>query len=262
MIGQEKIVNELFSYQLKNLPKTIMLLGESGCGKHTLAEELANHFSLPLIDITENISPELLNEIKIRSIPSFYLISVNDLTEKNQNSILKFIEEPGDNTFVILLSNSVYGLLDTVVNRCAIYEFQKYTAEELNQIIGEKVSEEVLNVCATPGQLKVTLKNYDDLNSLCNTMVTKMDKANFSNALSIVSKINLKDEYDKFDLNVFLRVLMLKFYESYKAKPENKTFIMYNIVNEESKKLIDGRLNKEVFMYHLITRLWRTAKEI
>ena len=55
MVGQERILNILSNYNLDDLPHSILLLGEKGSGKHTIADFLSSNFHLDIIDMTENI---------------------------------------------------------------------------------------------------------------------------------------------------------------------------------------------------------------
>lgn len=259
MIGQEKLKKELFSQSLQYSHKTVLLLGEYGCGKHTLAKEYAEHLNIPLVDITEDISLELLETIQFSSLLSLYLIDLDKLTEQSQNVILKFIEEPADTAYIILLSSNENRVIPTVLNRCYKCKFEDYTREELVQITGIELSDEILDVCTTPGQIRLVSGYYTKLKDLCLTIVNKLSKAAFSNALSIADKINYKDEYDKFDLEVFLKVLKRELFISY-LQGNNSALKLYNIIGVETQKLIDFRLNKEIFMQHLITLLWKESK--
>jgi hypothetical protein len=150
-------------------------------------------------------------------------------------------------------------VIPTVLNRCYKCKFASYTKEELVNIVGSDVSDAVLSVCTTPGQIRILQNQYDSLLQLCKTIVTKLSKAAFSNALSIADKINYKDEYDKFDLDIFLKVLKQELYSAY-LSGDNKALKLYNIVCMESQKLIDFRLNREIFMQHLITIMWKEVR--
>ena len=262
MIGQEELRQKLFTQSLIYFPKTILLLGDFGCGKHTLVKELVQHLSVDLYDITDNISIEYLEQIKLRSIPSFYLVDLDKINERAQNVLLKFIEEPSDSAYVILLSSNKNYVIDTILNRCVIYTFNPYSKEELSAITGCSVSDELLNVCTTPGQVKISINNFDKLKQLCITIVNKLDKANLSNALSIANKINYKDEYDKFDLMVFLKVLMNELLVAFATSNNDKAYILYNIVSEQSQRLLDIRLNREIFVQHLITKMWKAVRGV
>ena len=259
MIGQEALKKELFSQESLYSRKTILFLGEYGCGKHTLAKEYADYLKLPLVDITEDISFELLETIQFSSLLSLYLIDLDKLTEQEQNMVLKFIEEPADTSYIILLSSNENRVIPTVLNRCYNYKFADYTKEELVKIVGLDISDEILSICTTPGQIRLLQNQYKDIVNLCQTMVTKLSKSIFSNALSIVDKINYKDEYNKFDLDIFLKVLKRELYNAY-LSGDIKALKLYNIVCIESQKLIDFRLNREIFVQHLITLLWKESR--
>lgn len=260
MIGQESLRNELFSQPLQYSHKTILLLGESGCGKHTLAKEYAEHFNLPMVDITKDISFELLETIQMRSILTVYLIDLDCLTEQMQNMVLKFIEEPADAAYVILLSSNENQVLPTVLNRCYKCKFEPYTKDELVKIVGPDIDVNVLSICSTPGQIRLLRNQYDSMCSLCKALISRLANSSLSNALSVVNKINYKDDYDKFDLNIFLKVFMQELYKSYVDERNVEALKLYNIVCTETQKLIDFRLNKEIFMQHLMVVLWKKAK--
>ena len=137
MVGQDKLVAKLKSYSLTTLPHTIMLLGDSGCGKHTLVKELAEYLGLDVIDISNTISLDAILEINSRPIPTIYTIDCSLITERHQNIILKFLEEPSQYAYIFLLCTSKSMLLPTIINRCMIYEFEPYTRDVLSQFLTE-----------------------------------------------------------------------------------------------------------------------------
>ena len=263
MIGQDNLVSKLKSYSITTLPHSILLLGEQGCGKHTLTKELANYFGIDLVDISNDITLDTLIEISDKPIPTMYLIDCSVLTDKHQNILLKCLEEPSMYAYFVLLSVNKAMLLQTIANRCVSFEFEPYTKEVLAQFVQDDAS--VLSVCTTPGQV-LSLHSGDlaNLDVLCDTIVTKIGSANYPNTLSIVKKINLKDEYDKYDINVFFNTLLHKIYTKICNKQDNivsnKLFEMYNLVLDYKKRLRDARLNKELFLENFLTTLWEFAR--
>lgn len=262
MVGQEVIKSRLFSQSLVNTHNSMLFLGEKGCGKHTLANELATHYGLPIFDITNNISYESIEQIYMNPTQCFYLINMDDVLERQQNVLLKFIEEPLPTSYVILISSSKTNLLETIVNRCTTYEFVPYTQEELKSFIVEGDVDDVLSLCTTPGQIKLLdVQSLNGLHTLCETILDKLGKAKYPNALSIAKKINYKDEYDKFDFSLFLNCLKKHLVEGY-LKTNSKLFYdMYNIVVKECGLLNISNINKEYFVEHLITCLWERSKD-
>lgn len=261
MKGQERLKNKLFSYTLSDLPHSILLLGEEGCGKHTLVRELATNLNISLVDISSSISLDTIEDILVNPIPTMYLIDTSLLTERHQNIILKFLEEPNAYTYIVLIATNKSYLLETVVNRCVVFEFDKYTREQLKYFVKDTQDvDKILDVCDTPGKVLSLNNNLDELNKLCNTIVEKISTANFSNTLSIVNKINTKDEYDKFDFNVFFNVLLLSCYKHFESTNDNKYFDMYKFISNYRKRTRDSRLNKELFLENFLTNLWEFAR--
>ena len=99
MIGQESLLNKLKSYPIFEFPHSILLVGEEGCGKHTIAEEISKYFDFEFLDITNSINLDTIVEINQRLVSTMYLINMNKLTDREQNIILKF------GNFLILLKN-------------------------------------------------------------------------------------------------------------------------------------------------------------
>jgi ATP-dependent protease HslVU (ClpYQ) ATPase subunit len=64
------------------LPKTLMFIGPTGCGKHTIARYVAEQFKLDFVEIEESIPEEepipeeenkieVKSELQIQSVPQF-----------------------------------------------------------------------------------------------------------------------------------------------------------------------------------------------
>ena len=126
IIGQEKLLKKIQSISLDNFPRTLMLEGPKGSGKHIIADIIRQKLNLPLYNITKNISLDTITEICLKVEPSIYLIEGNILTEKTENVILKFLEEPLKNSFIILLVDDKASLLETVINRCQVWKMDLF----------------------------------------------------------------------------------------------------------------------------------------
>ena len=107
MIGQDRLLKELKSFDLYSLPHSMMFIGEDGCGKHVLANEISSYYGLSLYDISENIDFETISGIYEKTLEGIYLIDLSNATEREQNVILKFLEEPLDNSYIIILCLSL-----------------------------------------------------------------------------------------------------------------------------------------------------------
>ena len=257
MIGQDKLLNRLKSYSLFEFPHSILLIGEEGCGKHTVVDEISKYFDFELMDITDMISLDTIIEINQRLVPTVYLINMNSLTDREQNIILKFLEEPSPYAYIMLISEGTHNLLGTIVNRCILFEFEPYTKEQLSTFYKGEHLDSVLKICSTPGQvLSINGNKLEDMLKGCND-IKNILKVSYYESRLITNSINLNNEYDKYDLKVFLRALLNSLYSSYLETRDDTDYKLYLLVDSEVRKLRDSRLNREKFLLSLITKMWR-----
>ena len=266
MVGQNDIVSWIYNHTIDNLPKIIMFLGEKGSGKHELVNLISEHLKLDNVDISESINSDTINEIYSNPIPKIYLINLDNLNEKQQNTILKFIEEPIDSSFVILLSSNSNLILETIENRCYKIKLKSYSTTELSQFIkDEKYKDFLLNTCTTPGQI-ISLQesncNLNDLYNLCNKVVNDIDKATLSNALSILNNLNITNIYDKFDLKTFMKTIEYIIMKNIDNLNFNLLFLTYNITEKYLNRLNDTRLNITSLMTNYIIELWEERQKL
>lgn len=266
MVGQKKLLEKINSYNIDNFPRSVLLLGEQGCGKHTLLTHISTDIlKLSCIDITKEISAEYIDKIYLDPNPRIYSIDLSQITEKEQNVLLKFVEEPLMNSFVILLAESRVNVLNTILNRCVIFEFEQYTKDELRQFLGSLDNQElVLDIVRTPGKLVDgdfgIGYNIGKIYDTCVAIATRLNSASYANTLTIVGKINYKEDYSKYDINLFFDTLVYVLFKTYLSNGNDKLYQMYLFTVENRKKLIDKRLNKELFMTNFISNLWRLSR--
>ena len=265
IIGQKKLLQTVNTYNFNNFPRTSLFIGEFGSGRHFiinyLKENILNNINIK--DISDSISDELIDEIYRNPIPMIYLIDLSKMTEKESNIILKFIEEPLNNSFIVLLAESRIGVLNTVLNRCMIFEMDKYSKEELLEFNKEFDSNSfVFEIAGTPGKLINFTKNeFNNICSLCETIVDKLEIASYPNTLSILDKLNFKDEYDKIDIDWFFKILLYYSKNKYFSNLSNlKYYKYYEYINQSYNKLSDKRFNRQVFMTNFLSNLWRISR--
>jgi len=262
--GQEKLTNTFQNMTINDLPHTFMLLGESGCGKHTLSKEIAEQFYLEYEDISTTISTELLMEIETVKVPTLYVLNINEL--KDQNIILKFIEDYKEFVYVCVLCDNKNLLLETIANRCIIYEFERYSKEFLMDnplyVLADDSNKEImLNICTTIGQMQdVVNQDLKGLNDLTFKIIDKTQNANFPNLLSLVSKFNYKDYYDKYDVVAFFKLMIYNLLGL--CKKDANYCSKYMLTQKYFKRLNDTRLNRENLMTQYLIDFWKLSKGI
>lgn len=263
MIGQKNLIEKINQYTIDTFPRSVIIIGEKGMGKHTLVDYIKSQIvQLPLIDMTGNISDEYIDEIYRNPNPAIYMIDLSEMTEKSQNVLLKFVEEPLNNSFIIILAENKNVVLNTIINRCISFEMEAYSRAELATFLtSEEDRELILDVLRSPGKIRSTnINNMRELFELCDKVVNKLAAANYSNMLTIANKINFKDDYSKFDIDIFFDTLSFCLLNSYIKEHDNIYFKMYNFTRDARKKLLDKRLNKELFFENYLTKLWLITK--
>ena len=209
---QKRLYDRVDSLTVDSFPRTLMLLGEFGCGKHTLVKYVGNKFGVDIEDISDNLTLELIDNISTRVVPKIYVINSSNLTVKNENVILKFLEEPLKNSFIVILTERKESVIQTVLNRCQIWEFESYPTEYLESLLNTTDSQNkrlLLEVANTPGKVEVYRDHpLTDMVKLAHKIFHQIRSANFANVLTISRFVAFKNEKDKYDFNLFLDILL------------------------------------------------------
>lgn len=156
LIGNSKI-NASITNALKErrLPHAILIEGDPGTGRHTLAHFIAkaavcggesapcgncrgcsiadsgNHPDITITapeDNKKNIAVSQIRNLKsdafikphMAKARVFIIDSADTMNEQSQNALLKILEEPPGTTFFILIAESKAALLETIISRCVV----------------------------------------------------------------------------------------------------------------------------------------------
>ena len=261
IIGQTKLVNKLLGYSFNSMPKTMLLIGETGAGKHFITKKFVEYLGVELVEITAQTTSDQLIEYMQRPIQAVYTLNLSELPERQQHKYLKFIEEPTTNMRVILMAESEVGILPTILNRCVKYTFEDYTVEQLKQLSWATQVDNpiVYEICKTPGQL-LNLSSVDNLEVMkdtCIRLLNTISNISYAGLLSYNCKLNYKDNFKKFDPDIFLNILIKTAYDLYIRENKEELFSIYCYLINRKQQLINKTLAKESFMLNLLDELWR-----
>lgn len=140
-----------------NLSHAQLISGEDGIGKSILAEILGKlilngDLNREYVDII-NYKPskasfgvddvrEIIDEVNKKPFEGDKKVIIihqgNKLTIQAQNALLKTIEEPPTEVYIIILCESLELILDTIKSRCEIYKLIPLTKDELYKYIAIK----------------------------------------------------------------------------------------------------------------------------
>jgi len=83
----------------------------------------------------------LLSKLKLKSYHQGAIVAIIDdahlLNKSASNAILKTLEEPNPNTYLILISDKPHLLLETIASRCQSISFGQLSEENCNKIIAD-----------------------------------------------------------------------------------------------------------------------------
>ena len=234
--GQEKICNRINSLSLDKFPRSLMLVGAKGAGKHLIVDYIADKFKLTVLDITTTLDQQSIEEIYTRVEPYIYIIKANELSVKQENAILKFVEEPLKNSYIVLLAETDIGLLPTIINRCQIWYLQNYTKELLSTFVTND-NYYVLSIATTPGQV-VELCNvpFNEMIELSDKIIDNIHIASVANTLTLSSKIKFKEEKG-FDLQLFVNILLQRLVERACVSSDSRYTASCLLTSELKKKI-------------------------
>jgi DNA polymerase III delta prime subunit len=140
---------------------------------------------------------EFIRKIQLKPYASKYKIGVileaEKMTSESQNALLKTLEEPPSNTFIILTVNKISYLLPTIVSRCQIMELYSYNENSINQnMVDGILSASLIERFETIEKI-IQMKNKEKRNELIEELLSCL-QLHFRNSLLTSFSDNQKRE--------------------------------------------------------------------
>lgn len=275
-IGFSKIIDGFISRINNNkLSHAHLIIGPDGIGKSIIARR----FALSILEKTKDIEyADIINFRKVKA--SFGVDDVrriieevnkkpfegdkkviiihegSKMTPQAQNALLKTIEEPPKGVYIIILSESLESLLDTIKSRSQIYKLTPLNKEEmkiyLNKINVTDEKEIKLALAyseGVPGRAKEVLYNKEigELRNISLSLLVDLSKGDSLKVLAYESRLNkFKDEKEQFIriLLSFIRDIII----NKEIKNEDRTINIdkYSEISELAKEMSYKRLNNMI----------------
>ena len=222
MIGQA-VLCELIDSQIVqgSFPRCSILVGPKGSGKKLLAKRIAKQLDAIAVQVDGKVDT-VRDVIKLAHTnynkTVFVFTDAEKMSQTAENALLKLLEEPPNNAFIVITAISEYALLDTVKSRCVIMHMDRYTPDELFDYYWSLEGTEFLTdgmpneaevvqaVCETPGEVQQFIKQgVGRVYRYAELVFNNILDVTGANALKIGSQIAFKDEQDKIDLLLFFK---------------------------------------------------------
>ena len=259
MIGQELLSNKICQYTLDTFPRSIILLGDTGSGRHTLCNNIADRLKIEKVIIDSPISYDNIEEFTTRPTPYLYIFNADILSIKQQNVILKFLEEPLNNCYIVIVCRVKQQLLDTILNRCQLWTLSKYEKDTLIRIVPE-ATELQLSVASTPGQLiDLSAIKEEDLyymKDLSSKILSSISKATVSNILSVPDRFYYgPEESGKYSFDIFLKFLLQTSFKNVVEAVNSTCYNTYMLTEELFNKTFIPNINKKQLFENYLMKM-------
>ena len=208
MIGQKCVQQQIKSaIESKSLARFIILVGERGSGRKTLAKEVAKWLNADYAEVDKGVDAirEVIeNSYKIaREI--IYVLDGDNMSPSAKSSLLKVTEEPPNKARFILTVTDISQTLDTLTSRACVYRMDNYTHADIAQFAGVE-DWRFPNFCSNKYEVDLLLKyGINEFHEYIKLVVDNIDKVSSANALKIEDKLAFKDTDDKYDMKIFLQ---------------------------------------------------------
>lgn len=248
MIGNESIVNMFSSWSAnKTTPHFIVMYGEAGCGKRTLAKQLAVVTHRPYIECDSKIDDvRKAIELAYTQTDALLLFNADTMTNAAKQALLKTVEEELRNVILVMIASNDRNIPDTLLNRAYRLDVPWNSEEELEEAYDLYCTHKdprLIQYCDTIGQMiDIDNKNPKKFFDFADLFVHKIGDVSDVNAFK-ASERALKE----FDPVTLMRVVSNMFYEL--CNDENgknfKYIGAYFITHEYLDRLTQNGMNKQ-----------------
>lgn len=261
LIGQDYLTSIFNSFTFNTMPKTSIIIGAVGSGKHTLVSNLADRLNIECVDLTTAIDSLNEQSFYYASVNKIFIINISCLTDKQQNGLLKFVEEPPLHANIILLAETEVEVLSTVLNRCVKYIMQPYTVNTLKTIFTNITDDIIFEICNTPGQLMdVNQKQIIEMYGMCEYIIKNCGTISYVNTIRAATKVNFKEEFNKYDFLQFIYGLRLAAFNLYTKTASQIYFNLYEYINKNITNVNKKAINKEAYLINMLDNIWRLTR--
>lgn len=161
IIGHKNIIDSINNRKSNDsFSHANLIVGNDGIGKSIIAGYMSNQIingtdDVESVDIVKYYPSSnsfgvddvrnIINEVSKKPYEGdkkvLVLYKCDKLTIQAQNALLKTIEEPPKGVYLILLSDSLETILDTIKSRCQIYKLTPLNKEEISIYIEDKYTD-------------------------------------------------------------------------------------------------------------------------
>lgn len=214
MIGQKEVLKQIDNLIEKGFPRFVVITGQKGQGKTELAIEISKRLKILFCNFGIKIDEirEMIEMAYKQTEPIIYLIQNADkMSIGAKNSLLKVIEEPPNNAYFIMELQQIENTLETIKSRCQEIKMENYVEDELLEMI-QKINPNmddldrimIADVAQNYYQLELfNTYGVKDFYNYVKKVIDNIYRVQSANSFKLSEKLDLKDDEDGYDLNLF-----------------------------------------------------------
>ena len=188
-----------------------------------------------------------------------FIDGAENLTISSQNALLKTLEEPPQNTYIIIQSNRFKCLNQTIYSRCQLIHFNNLSQDELyswaEDILQNKNDKSVIPSYMTPKKVSQLIEDglFEDLKILNNHLYTLFNKGIDGTVISDVIDLNI-DFNEKLNYIIDFALSTLKEGNS-NIHPVRLSDFIQELSNFRENLFEINSLNQRYSLHHLLLRI-------
>ena len=252
MIGQRCVQAQIKSaMERKALARFIILVGDTGSGRKTLAKEMSKWLGVECIIVDKGVDAirEVIEQSYKLSEEVVYVLDGDNMSQAAKSALLKVTEEPPNKVRFVLTIRSLNQTLDTLTSRACIFRMDNYTKQDIAAFAGVE-DWRYENFCTNKYEVDLVkgygVKEFTDFVQLA---VDNIDIVSGSNAMKMGSKIAFTPSDDGYDMKIFLQafrtVCMSRVQESDDYRDKAKYLEWINVTTKKIADLSTSTLNKQ-----------------
>jgi DNA polymerase III gamma/tau subunit len=188
-----------------------------------------------------------------------FIDGAENLTISSQNALLKTLEEPPQNTYIIIQSNRFKCLNQTIYSRCQLIHFNNLSQDELyswaEDILQNKNDKSVIPSYMTPKKVSQLIEDgsFEDLKILNNHLYTLFNKGIDGKVISDVIDLNI-DFNEKLNYIIDFALSTSKEGNS-NIHPVRLSDFIQELSNFRENLYEINSLNQRYSLHHLLLRI-------
>ena len=257
IIGQQKLLKDINHLMMDdNFPRFSIIQGVEGSGKKLISSYIAKCLNALLVpcELSVDAVREVIELSYEQTSPTVYMwANAHKMSLGAKNAVLKITEEPPQNSYFIMTTDNVNGLLNTLTSRGTVFNINPYSPNDLKEYANIKIPDmkekelnTIIDISTTPKDiLDLASVDISKLNNIVEILCDNIGKVNLANTLKISTFLCFKeDDVDKFDPILFMRACMFRYTNLMKVTKNPVYYKLISLTSVYLSDLMSKSLNK------------------